>query len=378
MENKPRLRITKAPKGVKVGGEYLNGQETELKNDSENVSETKKERLITEDTKQCEENTKQRTEQKIEQPKEANSEPKIFEKVRLVQEQSQNKLTHPSESIDKLEQKVKQKRIRGIKEFLTKHYPRIGLVVTGGLALFFALNIYLWYFSGSSQEKLVTKYKNVNAVTEQEVIPQKVKKVSDKYPFLDVDFTPLQKNNKEVVAWLKVGAVNIDMPITQTDNNEYYLDHDVDRKKNSLGWVFADTRSSLEYLGDNTVLYGHNLTNQQMFGSLKDLFKVDPEKVKQDEVIQFTTQTQKMVFEITSVYITDYEDWKYVQQGFKGEGTKKAFVKRMQDKNEVKAFTKKDLSEKDQFLTFSTCYGAAGTTDRLVVHARLVASTNNY
>lgn len=277
-------------------------------------------------------------------------------------------LETPTHDAIKKQNKTLKERIFSLKT--------VAIALTG-VALTMTFTLYTWYFNGDSQTKLIEEYKETQAVQVAQEKPKKLSKVSQKYPFVEVDFKKLQQKNKEVVAWLRVGAVDIDMPITQTDNNEYYLDHDVNRNKNSLGWVFADTRSSLEYLGDNTVLYGHNLTNQQMFGSLKDLFKTDPEKKEQDEIIQFTTQRQQMVFEIVSVYVTDFKDWKYVQQGFKGVDSKKKFVERIKSKNEMKLFERKDLSEKDQFLTFSTCYGAAGTTDRLVVHARMVASTNN-
>lgn len=270
------------------------------------------------------------------------------------------------------------KQRRGIKEFLKAKFPLILIGFFVILIAYFLINIYLWYFSGDSQEKILTQIQD-EQVTGVEVSDDSIGKSSkEKYPFVKVDFSKLQRQNPEVVAWLKVGAVDIDMPIVQTDNNDYYLNHDVNRQQNSLGWVFVDTRCNLDFLGMNTVLYGHNLTNQQMFGTLKDLFKVDPERKKQDEIIQFTTQSQQMVFQITSVYVTDYKDWKYVQQGFQTLKQKQDFINRMQKKNEMPLFHRDDLSVNDQFITFSTCYGPAGTTQRLVVHARLIAQKDNY
>ncbi|WP_419885697.1 hypothetical protein [Paenibacillus sp. B-A-8] len=37
-------------------------------------------------------------------------------------------------------------------------------------------------------------------------------------PFPKVNFTDLKKRNNDIVTWLKVGSVNIDMPIVQTTN----------------------------------------------------------------------------------------------------------------------------------------------------------------
>jgi sortase B len=193
------------------------------------------------------------------------------------------------------------------------------------------------------------------------------------FPFAEVDFTDLKKKNPDTVAWLKLSSINLDIPIVQTVDNEYYLTHDIDKRDNSLGWVFADVRSNIEHPGINTVLYGHNAVSKQMFGSLKNLYNIDKERVATDGLIQFTTPTKQMVYEIVSVYVTEYDDWQYVNQIFTSDDEKRDFISRMVEKNEVKAFSDANLSVLDNFLTFSTCYGSAGTTKRLVVHAKLVA-----
>lgn len=196
------------------------------------------------------------------------------------------------------------------------------------------------------------------------------------YPFQQVDFKPLQKQNTDIVSWLDVKAVGLSIPITQTGDNEFYLTHDVNKKSNRLGWVFADARSNLEHLGVNTVLYGHNAADRKMFGSLKGLLNTDESTVDANKIVTFTTPTKEYVFNIVSVYVTDYDDWKYVKQVFTDDHQKDLFVQRMQNKNTMPIF-KTDISAQDQFLTFSTCYGPAGTTKRLVVQAKLIAEQDS-
>lgn len=249
-----------------------------------------------------------------------------------------------------------------------------GFIVFATLSVYFFGHIIYWYFNNNNTDTKIVD------ISKTEIVGKKVQaeedntpKLEDLYPFAAVDFTDLRKKNPDTVAWLKVGAVDLNVPIVQTTDNDFYLSHDFDKKKNKLGWVFADARSGMENLGVNTVLYGHNAASKAMFGSLKGLLKTDPEMKETNEIIQFTTLNKEMVFEITSVYITQYDDWKYIQTDFGGLEDKKAFIERMRSKNEVGIFDRKDLSVNDRFLTFSTCYGPAGTTDRLVVHARLVA-----
>lgn len=208
--------------------------------------------------------------------------------------------------------------------------------------------------------------------------PQKVVDTGPVYPFMKVDFTKLRKQNPDISGWLRVGSINLDIPIVQTTDNEFYLSHDLDKKPNRLGWVFADSRSGLESLGTNTVLYGHNAANRSMFGSLKGLLDTTEQTKEENKIIQFTTPTTQYVFEIFSVYVTDYEDWHYVKQIFTDESQRTDFISRGLAKNTIPAFARTDVSTMDKFLTFSTCYGPAGTTKRLVVQAKLVAENQVY
>lgn len=275
----------------------------------------------------------------------------------------------------KQEEYLKKYKPENFKDWLKLKLPLIGVIGSAVLIAFIGVNIVFWYFNGESTSDVLQDIQDSEMVGVV-VKPDKPTKET-KHPFIGLDFTDLKKHNADTVAWLKVGAVDIDIPIVQTDDNEYYLDHDINKKDSAMGWVFADARANMEYLGQNTVLYGHNLTSQQMFGNLKDIFNIDPEQKKKAEVVQLTTESQSLVFEIVSVYVTEYTDWKYVQSQFATLESKQKFIKRTQSKNEMAVFHRDNLSVNDQFLTFSTCYGPAGTKDRLVVVARLVAEKPN-
>lgn len=240
--------------------------------------------------------------------------------------------------------------------------------------LFMLLSVYLaghigyWFYSNNEADKVVAESKG-----DTKPVPKQEEKVTvETMPFLKVNFDLLKKRNEDTVGWLRVGGVDIDLAVTQTTDNEYYLSHDYDKKPNKFGWVFADTRSNTEHLGTNTVLYGHNIINNNMFGSLQGLLDVDEKTLHEKEIIQFSTPTKQYVFEITSMYITEYDDWQYIQQQFGDEEHIRSFLNRMQTKNSVPQYARDDLSVHDKFLTFSTCHGPVGTTKRLVVHARMI------
>lgn len=242
-------------------------------------------------------------------------------------------------------------------------------VVSGVIVLFCLFGIGRWVVDNMAMND------KLGLLQENQVLGQKAhaEKLADEYSFLDIDFTDLKKQNNDVVSWLSIGAVDLSMPIVQTTDNEFYLTHDIDKKKNVMGWAFVDTDVNMERQSYNTVLYGHNSVRSKMFGSLKGLLEMKETATKEDKRIQFTTLNSQRVYEIVSVYVTDYEDWNYVKTSFPNEGDKQAFVDRMKDRNESEVFDSASVTTGDTFLTFSTCHGAIGTTKRLVVHAKLLA-----
>ena len=85
-----------------------------------------------------------------------------------------------------------------------------------------------------------------------------------------------------------------------------------------------------------------------------------------------------MVYEIVSVYLTNYDEWGYAQQRFGSEESKREYLERVQKRNQVKAYDRLSLSTSDEYITFSTCHGTTGTEKRLVVHARQIASRTKF
>ena len=106
---------------------------------------------------------------------------------------------------------------------------------------------------------------------------------------LDVDFTELEKINKDVKGWIQVNGTNINYPFVQTSNNDYYLTHSFNRDYNSAGWIFMDYRNNINNLDKNTILYGHSRLDKTMFGSQKNLLKSDWYKDKNNHIIKLST-----------------------------------------------------------------------------------------
>ena len=87
---------------------------------------------------------------------------------------------------------------------------------------------------------------------------------------IQVDFGALFGQNQDVIAWLYCPDTPINYPVAQASDNEYYLHRLLDGSKNSAGTLFMDYRSASDLSDWNCVIYGHNMINDSMFGSLTD------------------------------------------------------------------------------------------------------------
>lgn len=92
----------------------------------------------------------------------------------------------------------------------------------------------------------------------------------------EVDFDALAKRNDDVVAWVRFDQPEIiSYAVVQSEDNSYYLDKTLDHNYSIFGTVFMDRYNDPDFTNANTVLYGHNMKNGSMFGSLNRYIKED-------------------------------------------------------------------------------------------------------
>lgn len=85
---------------------------------------------------------------------------------------------------------------------------------------------------------------------------------------ITVDFAGLQAVNPEVVGWLYCEGTNINYPVMQGSDDDYYLTHSYDRAYNISGSIFVEAGNSPGFTDLNTIIYGHNMKNEAMFAHL--------------------------------------------------------------------------------------------------------------
>lgn len=104
------------------------------------------------------------------------------------------------------------------------------------------------------------------AVVETEEVVEKVE--------VPIDFIALQKKYPNAYAWITIPDTPVDYPIMQSTEEmdpDYYLEHTIDDEKNLPGAIYTQISfNSKEMTDPVTVIYGHNMRNDSMFGSLSE------------------------------------------------------------------------------------------------------------
>ena len=110
----------------------------------------------------------------------------------------------------------------------------------------------------------------------------------------------LQKENEEIIGWLEIEGTNINYPILQASDNDYYLTRNYKKEKASTGSLFLDKDFDLINGSSNYLIYGHRNKNGLMFEDLMKYAKED--FYKKHTKIKFTTNKDDSIYEILSVF----------------------------------------------------------------------------
>lgn len=245
------------------------------------------------------------------------------------------------------------------------------------LLTFSTLKIMDWNEDNKDTNKNIEQIEEITNVIEvkdtetTELINEPEDKESDywyyiKFPLMEVNFNELIEKNTDTVAWIQVNNTNINYPIVQTNNNDYYLDHSYDKTYNEAGWVFMDFRNTTDFTNKNTIIYAHSRLDKTMFGSLSKVLKSNWYKNKDNHIIKISTPTENSLWQIFSVYKIEEENY-YITTNFANNDDYLEFLTTLKNRSKYNFNT--ILNENDLILTLSTCYS---DTERTVVHAKMI------
>ncbi len=222
--------------------------------------------------------------------------------------------------------------------------------------------VYSWhhYKTGQAYDKL-SQLKEMPVIGSGEVMPPTgplftLDEPTEPREVLD-EYKNLLNKNKKLIGWVKIDDTNIDYPVMQTSDNEYYLTHNLNQENDRNGSIFMDKDCDVLKPSTNYIIYGHHMKSGNMFGKL-DLYQ-DESYCKEHPYIQFDTIYEKGTYEVmyvfrSRVYREEEIVFKYYQ--FIDANSEQEFDSYMSEMASMSLYDTGVTAEYgDQLLTLSTC-----------------------
>lgn len=155
----------------------------------------------------------------------------------------------------------------------------------------------IFYISNYIYKDLKSKKETNNILSEIKIDRTKITQ-SKTERILQIE--ELQKKNKEIIGWLEIEGTNINYPVVQGKDNDYYVTHNYKKEYSKDGSIFLDKDYDWTKPSSNLLLYGHNNKNGIMF---EQLLKYKEENFyKKHKKIKFATNTEESHYEILAVF----------------------------------------------------------------------------
>ena len=138
----------------------------------------------------------------------------------------------------------------------------------------------------------------INEVDVSDVPKEQAKGKTD----MQLKVIQLRESYPNIIGWIKIDGTNINYPVTQWTDNNYYLKHDYNNKISKLGSIYLHKDVDVNRPSANFLIYGHNITTGVMFNELIDYKKQS--FYENHKIIKFTTVNKDAEYEIIAVMLS--------------------------------------------------------------------------
>ncbi len=272
-----------------------------------------------------------------------------------------NQLTKENENLKYMVKKQQKKR---------RWHNIIGIMLIATGLLFLGILAYGEWKGYLSARKVKRLQEQKNAAYNDTDIP-----LSDILP----EYRKMYKTNSDLAGWIVINGTDINYPVVQSKvYQEFYLDHNFDGEEDNAGSVFADARNDLMLPDDNIIIYGHNMKDGSMFGTLQ--YYLDKDYYNKHNMLSFDTLRKHGTYKIAVVglsKISEESDGTFKYYDFINADSKKAFKKYVENIKKLEAYdTGISLEYGDKLVTLSTC-NSVEKDGRLFIVAKEVKNEQN-
>lgn len=183
--------------------------------------------------------------------------------------------------------------------------------------------------------------------------------------------------NPDMVGYIRIKDTEVSYPVVQkkskdiNDNkNDYYLYRTFHQESSRSGCIFMDYRNHFDEVADhrrivdnsdNLLIYGHNMNNLTMFGSLRNYYR-NPGYYMQHPVVELYSLYNLYRYKIFAIFVVDGEDFDseyafdcWNDLDFESEDDFYEFVNNAKKRTVIT--TDVDVKYGDPLLTLYTCHG---------------------
>lgn len=180
----------------------------------------------------------------------------------------------------------------------------------------------------------------------------------------------LTQINPDVRAWITVDDTPIDYPVLQGKDNVEYVNTDVYGEFRLSGSIFLDAANAPDFSDGYSLLYGHHMENDAMFGALDNF--LEKEYFDQHTSGQLYLVDTRYRIELFAALETDaYDSLSFVTsvQSEERQAERLDYLREHADQ-----YREIGVTAQDRILALSTCAGAS-TNARTLLFGRLVPAT---
>jgi sortase B len=192
-----------------------------------------------------------------------------------------------------------------------------------------------------------------------------------------IDFDEAHETNEDIYAWIQVPGTAVDYPVLQHEEDNYYLMHNLNGSEGYPGCIYTNASAGGQDFAEKiSILYGHNLTRDRMFGSLHNY--EDKEFFEEYRNFYIYTETNRFTYEvIAAVYYSDDSiPYYYDVDSFEGVEAFWQSILACDFENEPSYVLEgTELTEEDQLTVLSTCIRQNGKSvegRRYLIVGRLI------
>ena len=178
----------------------------------------------------------------------------------------------------------------------------------------------------------------------------------------NMDFTELRKVNSDILGWIVMPNTIVSYPLVQAADNDFYLYRTWKKTDSIVGSIFMDALCSPDLSDFHTLVYGHNMNNGSMFGTLKK-FKTF-EYWQTHPYFMISTDAGVYTYKIFSAFEANLTDPVFMVK-INRDDEKQALIDCAVTKSAIAAGIVP--TTEDQIVTLSTCTGRGHETRWIVL-----------